>query len=46
MTGKKTGKKGRSSNEGRDVFVENLAFTLNIEIGAELDQICLLQYSG
>lgn len=34
--------RGRSSHEGRDVFVEKLAFTLNIEVGAELDQICLL----
>lgn len=46
MTTEKTGKRGSASHEGRDVFVENLVFTMNTEVGAELDQICLLQYSG
>ena len=42
MTGEKTGKKGRSSHEERDAFVENWAFTPNIDVGAELDHICSL----
>lgn len=39
-------KEGRASCEGRDVFIENPVLTQNIEAGAELDQICFLQYSG
>lgn len=45
MTREKTGKRGRASHEGK-MFVENFVFTMNIEVGAELNQICFLQYSG
>lgn len=46
MTTEKTGKRCSASHEGRDVVFENLVFTMSIEVGAELDQICLLQSSG